>query len=116
MTKNKTSLARLVDLVWREPKGKIGAKVRKVCDEMPHKQRLMVVTILLSAFVLIAFFVFGNACYKMGARRAVFDYEVEHLYKFDLPEQSVKDAAYPTEILYNETDSTYDHTGMESKD
>ena len=30
----------------------------------------MVVTVLLTAFVLIAFFVFGHACYKMGASHA----------------------------------------------
>lgn len=116
MTKSKSPLARLLDWVWREPKGKVGAKVRKVCDEMPHKQRLMVVTILLSAFVLIAFFVFGDACYKMGARRAVFEYEVEHLNKLELQEQSVKDAAYSPKEFFNETDSAYDDTGMESQD
>lgn len=116
MTKNKSPLARLVDRVWREPKGKLGAKVRQVCDDMPRNQRLMVVTVLLSAFVLVAFFVFGNACYKMGARRAVFEYEVEHLYNLDLPESSVKDTAYPPEELYNKIDSAYDITGMESED
>lgn len=116
MTKYKSPLARLVDRVWREPKGKVGMKIRQVCDDMPHKQRLMVVTVLLSAFVLIAFFVFGNACYKMGARRAVFEYEVEHLYNLDLPEHSVKDTAYYPEEFFNETDSAYDDTGVENKD
>lgn len=116
MTKNKSPLARLIDWVWREPKGRVGAKLKQVCDDMPHKQRLMVVTVLLSAFVLIAFFVFGHACYKIGAKRAVFEYEVEHLYNLDLPEHSVKDTVCSLEKFYIPTDSAYDDTGVESED
>ena len=116
MTKNKSPLARLIDWVWREPKGRVGAKLKQICDDMPHKQRLMVVTVLLSAFVLIAFFVFGHACYKIGAKRAVFEYEVEHLYNLDLPEHSVKDTVCSLEKFYIPTDSAYDDTGVESED
>ena len=116
MTKNKSPLARLIDWVWREPKGKVGTKLKQVCDDMPHKQRLMVVTVLLSAFVLIAFFVFGHACYKIGAKRALFEYEVEHLYNLDLPEYSVKDTVCSLEKFYIPTDSAYDDTGVESED
>lgn len=114
--KNKSPLARLIDWVWREPKGRVGAKLKQVCDDMPHKQRLMVVTVLLSAFVLIAFFVFGHACYKIGAKRALFEYEVEHLYNLDLPEHSVKDTVCSLEKFYIPTDSAYDDTGVESED
>ncbi len=116
MTKNKSPLAQLIDWVWREPKGRVGAKLKQVCDDMPHKQRLMVVTVLLSAFVLIAFFVFGHACYKIGAKRAVFEYEVEHLYNLDLPEHTVKDTVGSLEKFYTPTDSAYDDTGVESED
>ncbi len=116
MTKNKSPLARLIDWAWREPKGRVGAKMKQVCDDMPHKQRLMVVTVLLSAFVLIAFFVFGHACYKIGAKRAVFEYEVEHLYNLDLPEHSVKDTVCSLKKFYIPTDSAYDDTGVESED
>ena len=116
MTKNKSPLARLIDWVWREPKGRVGAKLKQVCDDMPHKQRLMVVTVLLSAFVLIAFFVFGHACYKIGSKRALFEYEVEHLYNLDLPEHSVKDTVCSLEKFYIPTDSAYDDTGVESED
>lgn len=116
MTKNKSPLASLIDWVWREPKGRVGAKLKQVCDDMPHKQRLMVVTVLLSAFVLIAFFVFGHACYKIGAKRALFEYEVEHLYNLDLPEHSVKDTVCSLEKFYIPTDSAYDDTGVGSED
>jgi len=69
----------LYNKVWHGPKGKIRERVKKACDEMPHSQRLTVVTVLLSAFVLIAFFVFGHACYKMGAGHARQTIEVEHI-------------------------------------
>lgn len=71
--------------VWHGPKGKIKERVKKACDGMPHKQRLTVVTVLLTAFILIAFFVFGHACYKMGAGHARQAIEIEHLRRIELP-------------------------------
>lgn len=118
--KNKSHLAGLIDWVWRQPKSKVSGKIRQVCDDMPHRQRLLVVTVLLSAFILIAFFVFGHACYRMGAKRAVFEYEVEHLHEFEMPEPKLSE--YPKEELplkqdyCKQTDSAYDDTGVESKD
>lgn len=67
--------------VWHGPKGKIKERVKKACDDMPHKQRLTVVTV----FILIAFFVFGHACYKMGAGHARQAIEVEHIRQLELP-------------------------------
>lgn len=121
MTKKRNILARFIDWVWREPKGKVGAKVRQVCDDMPHRQRLMVVTAMLSAFILIAFFVFGNACYRLGAKRAVFQYEVKHIRGLDIPAPDTvsKQAVDYTEMeidLSELKDSAYDDTGMESED
>lgn len=75
----------LYNKVWHGPKGQVTAKIKKACDDLPHKQRLTVVTVLLSAFVLTAFLVFGNACYKMGARQAQHTIEVEHIKPIDLP-------------------------------
>ena len=75
----------LYNKVWHGPKGRLSAKVRKVCDDMPHKQRLTVVTVLLSAFILVTFFVFGNACYKMGAGHARQAIEIEHIKQLELP-------------------------------
>ena len=69
----------LYNKVWHTPKGRLAAKIRKACDDLPRNQRLMVVTILLSAFILAAFFVFGNACYKMGAGHARQSIEIEHI-------------------------------------
>lgn len=75
----------LYNKVWHGPKGRLTAKIKKVCDDLPPQQRLTVVTVLLAAFVLTAFFVFGNACYKMGARQAQQTIEVEHIRPIDLP-------------------------------
>lgn len=84
----------LYNKVWHGPKGKIRERVKKACDEMPHRQRLTVVTVLLSAFVLIAFFVFGHACYKMGAGHASQTIEVEHIRQLELPSKSNPDVSH----------------------
>lgn len=86
----------LYNKVWHGPKGRLSAKVRKICDDMPHKQRLTVVTVLLSAFILVAFFVFGNACYKMGAGHARQAIEIEHIRQLELPTQSTSDVSPKT--------------------
>mgnify|MGYP001661601522 FL=1 len=74
--------------VWHAPKGKLTARIRKTCDDLPRNQRLMVVTVLLSAFILTAFFVFGHACYKMGAGHARQSVEIEHIRQLELPSNS----------------------------
>ncbi len=83
----------LYNKVWHGPKGKVRERLKKVCDDMPHKQRLTVVTVLLTAFILIAFFVFGHACYKMGAGHARQTIEVEHIQQLELP---TKNSGYET--------------------
>lgn len=86
----------LYNKVWHGPKGKIKERVKKACEDMPHKQRLTVVTVLLSAFILVAFFVFGNACYKMGAGHARQAIEIEHIRQLDLPTQNTSDVSSKT--------------------
>lgn len=124
----KSLFARLVDWVWRNPKVNISEGIKKTCDDMPPKQRLLVVTVLLSAFVLVAFFVFGHACYKIGARQAYNEIEVEHLKNIELPSSSDKYIEeYKKECLILDDDSVdidyesskdaaNDSTRMESED
>ncbi len=124
----KSLFARLVDWVWRNPKANISEGIKKTCDDMLPKQRLLVVTVLLSAFVLVAFFVFGHACYKIGARQAYNEIEVEHLKNIELPSSSDKYIEeYKKECLIldddpvdidNEPseDTSNDYTRMEIKD
>lgn len=124
----KSLFARLVDWVWRNPKANISEGIKKTCDDMLPKQRLTVVTVLMSAFVLVAFFVFGHACYKIGARQAHNEIEVEHLKSIELPSNSDKYIEeYKKEcIILDDTtddmtyepskDSTNDSTEMESED
>lgn len=82
--------------VWNSPKTRLYAFLKGMCDELPHKQRLMVVTALLSVFILIAFCVFGNACYKMGARQARQTFDIEHIEGIDIQQ--------PVNAIANEVD------------
>ena len=75
----------LYNKVWHAPKGKIREILKKACDDLPKNQRLMVVTILLSVFVLTAFFVFGHACYRMGEGHARQSIKIEHIQQLKLP-------------------------------
>lgn len=82
----------LYNKVWHSPKGKLRERIQKACDDLPRNQRLMVVTVLLSAFILTAFFVFGNACYRMGAGHARKSIEIEHIKSMPLPDNLEQDS------------------------
>ena len=92
--------------VWHTPKGKLSSKLRGLCDGIPQKQRLLVVTIMLCAFVLIAFFVFGHACYKIGLGHSGRIVKVEHIQPLEINKPDVKPI----------TPVAYDDAGMESED
>ena len=61
LTNLRAARGTVYDKVWRNPKGKLSTKLRKACDNLPHNQRLTVVTVMLSVFVLVAFFEIGRA-------------------------------------------------------
>ena len=86
-------VAPLYNKVWHGPKGKIRERLKKACDDLPKNQRLMVVTVLLSVFVLTAFFVFGHACYRMGAGHARQAIEVEHIRQLEIPSENNPDVS-----------------------
>ena len=69
--------------VWLSPKTRLSGFIKRKCDELPHNQRLTVVTVMLTAFILIAFFVFGHACYKMGLGHHS-EMQVEHIRHLDV--------------------------------
>ena len=46
--------------VWGRPKSALGAYLRRKCDSIPANRRLTLITVLLSLFIITAFFVFGN--------------------------------------------------------
>lgn len=56
--------------VWSVPNGAVGNFLRRRCDGIPENRRLAVIAVLLSLFILTAFFVFGNACYRIGRGHA----------------------------------------------
>ena len=74
--------------VWGVPKVTVGNFLRRRCDGIPENRRLAVIAVLLSLFILAAFFVFGNACYRIGKGDAA-KYRIEHIKTLDIP-QSVK--------------------------
>ncbi len=82
MNGNKFTLARVIENIWQIPKGRI----RRICDDLPHKKRVTIVSAMLTLFVLIAFCIFGHACYKIGARQATKAIEVQHIGNLSLPE------------------------------
>ena len=92
--------------VWHTPKGKLSARLRKVCDDLPQGKRVTVVGIMLTVFVLIAFFVFGHACYRIGMGQALRRIEVRHIRPLDLPADKVESL----------TPVAYDNAGMEGED
>ena len=80
--------------VWLSPKTRLSGFIKRKCDELPQKQRLIVVTVMLTAFILIAFFVFGHACYKIGLGHRS-EMQVEHVHHIEVgksnPVKSVPD-------------------------
>lgn len=90
--KIKNIVSPLYNKVWHSPKGKLRERIKKACDDLPRNQRLMVVTVLLSAFVLTAFFVLGNACYRMGAGHARKSIKIEHIKPMPLPDDLEQDS------------------------
>ncbi len=92
--------------VWHTPTGKLSARLRKVCDDLPHGKRVTVVSVMLTVFVLTAFFVFGHACYRIGLGQALRQIEVKHIKPLNLPYNKVEPL----------TPTVYDNAGMESED
>lgn len=107
-SKSRAARDAIYNMVWRNPKGRLSAKLRKRCDKLPHNQRLTVIAVMLTAFVLIAFFVFGHACYRIGLGHSRQSIEVEHIRSLELPT--------PENDVQPVIPSAYDDAGMESED
>lgn len=108
MTKIKSIFGAIYNNVWRNPKGRLATRLKGACESMPPKQRITVVSIMLTVFVLTAFFVFGHACYKIGLGKAQKSVEIEHIRPINLPSEN--NNVIPL------IPSDYDNTGMESED
>ena len=108
MTRIKSIFRAIYDNVWRNPKGRLTTRLKGVCESMPPKRRITVVSLMLTVFVLTAFFVFGHACYKIGLGKAQKSVEIEHIMPIDIITK------YPVHEPQNIP--AYDNTGMESED
>lgn len=113
MTRFFSLFARLYIRVWQRPKANAADSVRNFCEGLEPKQRLTLVTAMLSVFILTAFFVFGHACYRIGTRQACHSIEVEHIRTLDLQGQPKSIDRQP---IVKQIDSAYDTTRMESED
>ncbi|RXE64754.1 DUF3989 domain-containing protein [Muribaculaceae bacterium Isolate-001 (NCI)] len=72
--------------VWGRPKSALGAYLRRKCDSIPANRRLTLITVMLSLFIITAFFVFGNACFRIGRGQALMErMEPEHIEGLELP-------------------------------
>lgn len=89
--KLKNLVTPLMEKMWRGPKGKLVARVRAYCDKLTQKQRVSFVAVILTVFVLIAFCVFGHACYMIGVGQTRKTPEIEHIRQLELPTKSVAD-------------------------
>lgn len=108
MTKIKSIFGAIYNNVWRNPKGRLATRLKGACESMTPKQRITVVSIMLTVFVLTAFFVFGHACYKIGLGKAQKLVEIEHIMPIDIISK------FPVHEPQNLPD--YDNSGMESED
>lgn len=108
MTKIKSTFGTIYNSVWRNPKGRLTTRLKGACESIPPKQRITVVSLMLTVFVLTAFFVFGHACYKIGLGKAQKSVEIEHIMPIDIVTKS------PVQEPQNLPG--YDNAGMESED
>ncbi len=108
MTKIKSIFRAIYDNVWLNPKGRLTTRLKGACESIPPKQRLTVVSLMLTVFVLTAFFVFGHACYKIGLGKAQKPVEIEHIMPIDI---ITKSPVHEPQNLPG-----YDNAGMESED
>lgn len=92
--------------LWRNPKGRLTSRLKGACDAIPPRRRLTAVLLMLTVFVLTAFFVFGHACYKIGLGHSGRLVEVEHIQPLEINNPDVKPI----------TPAAYDNAGMESED
>lgn len=94
--------------LWRNPKGRLTSRLKGACDTIPPRRRLTAVSLMLTVFVLTAFFVFGHACYKIGLGKSRQAVEIEHIRSIDIPTNN--NIPNPVNL------PAYDDAGMESED
>lgn len=108
MIKIKSTLRAIYDNLWRNPKGMLTSRLKSACDAIPPRRRLTAVSLMLTVFVLTAFFVFGHACYKIGLDKSRQAVEIEHIRSIDIPK--INNIPNPVNL------PAYDDAGMESED
>lgn len=112
MNKFQSMRSAIYNKVWGKPKSLLGAYLRRKCDGIPANRRLTLITVLLSLFIITAFFVFGNACYRIGRGQALMErMEPEHIKGLELP--SFDNGDTPDIEQFNKTE--YELSGTENE-
>ena len=112
MNKFQSMRSAIYNKVWGKPKSALGAYLRRKCDGIPANRRLTIITVLLSLFIITAFFVFGDACYRIGRGQALMErIEPEHIEGLELP--SFDNGDTPDIGQFNE--SRYELSGTENE-
>ena len=112
MNKFQSMRSAIYNKVWGKPKSALGAYLRRKCDGIPANRRLTIITVLLSLFIITAFFVFGNACYRIGRGQALMErIEPEHIKGLELPSFDNGD----TPDIWQFKDSKYEPSGTENE-
>lgn len=91
----RNGVAHLCNKVWHAPKEKFSERLKRRCGELTPKQRLTVVTVMLSLFIVTAFGLFGRACYRMGAGYAEKRIEIRHIRQLDVTKKSPEVSSKP---------------------
>ncbi|WP_304973715.1 TraL conjugative transposon family protein [uncultured Duncaniella sp.] len=112
MNKFQSMRSAIYNKVWGKPKSALGAYLQRKCDGIPANRRLTIITVLLSLFIITAFFVFGDACYRIGRGQALMErIEPEHIEGLELP--SLDNGDTPDIGQFNE--SRYELSGTENE-
>ena len=108
MTKIKSIFSAIYNNMWRTPKGRLTTRLKGACESIPQKQRLTVVSGVVTLFVLTGFVIFGHAGYRLGRGQAQKTVAIEHIMPIDIVTKS------PVHEPQNLPD--YDDAGVESED
>lgn len=101
----------LYNKVWEAPKKQFVLYLRRRCDRIPENRRLAVVTVIMTLFVMTAFFLFGNACYRIGRGQAAAGrIEVSHIEGLELPAYDKSDS-----LMMKPLSISYDVSGTEKE-
>ncbi len=83
--------------VWHRPTEKLKSFLKIKCDDMPQGRRMKLVAVLFTVFVIIAFLLFGNACYHIGLGKA--KQRIEEIRHIESVELATPSTENPVQVM-----------------